>query len=170
MGIIAIVSKYVLRWLKSHLFNPAGFGILFSNFIFGFWLDAGTQWNGAYTWYILVPAGIYFAYRMRKLEIVASYYVVYFCCFGVQALLQETPISSVAMFANYFFILVMLIEPKTSPYTRFGKIIYGASAAIIVFALYSVGFKYDADLAALLICNAGTPLLNNLHINKKNEN
>jgi|GEM_PF-3153894 len=64
----------------------------------------------------------------------------------------------------------MLVEPKTSPYTRFGKIIYGASAAVIVFALYSVGFKYDADLAALLICNAGTPLLNNLHINKKNEN
>ena len=161
-GIIAIFSKHILRWRKNHFLNPAAFGVLFSLFIFGFWFDTGTQWNGTYLWYFLVPAGIYFSYKMRKLEIIAGYYIVYFCCFGIQAFLQEMPISTIAMFANYFFILIMLVEPKTSPYTRWGKIIYGASAAVIVFVLYFIGFKYDADLAALMICNAGSPLLNKL--------
>ena len=69
---IAITSKYLLRFAKKHIFNPAAFGILLTTIIFG----VSTEWKGTYSWYVLVPFGLYFTYKIRKIEIILSYAVI----------------------------------------------------------------------------------------------
>lgn len=82
-SIFAIASKHILRANKKHLFNPAAFGVFLVTVIF----SANTQWKGTYLWYVLVPVGLYFAYKTQKLEVIAGYFLSALGLFGAQALL-----------------------------------------------------------------------------------
>jgi len=87
----AIASKYFIRFHKKHIFNPAALGIFLVTIIFG----AYTQWKGAYYWYILALAGIYFIFKIRKLELLLSFFFTALVLFGAQAWLQKAPLANI---------------------------------------------------------------------------
>ncbi|MDP2921025.1 MAG: RnfABCDGE type electron transport complex subunit D [Candidatus Omnitrophota bacterium] len=154
-SVLAISSKHIIRFSGRHLFNPAGFGAIAAVFLFG----ASTEWKGAYLWYIIIPFGIYFISKIRKIEIVAGYFIASFILFGAQALIQDTQVLNILGYLNWFFIFIMLIEPMTTPGTYYGKIIFGAGTGALIFILYLIGIK-EAELVALLCMNLSAPLLN----------
>lgn len=156
--VIAILGKHFVRFHDRHLFNPAAFGIFFVSFFWG----AGTEWHGMYLWYILVPFGIYFAYKARKLEIVLGYVLVTILFFVPTLLTQHENILDIVQYFNYFYIFVMLIEPKTSPMQSPGKFLFGGGVAVLIFVLAKLGMPFDDELCALLIANLFVPLLNKL--------
>jgi Na+-translocating ferredoxin:NAD+ oxidoreductase RnfD subunit len=145
----AIISKYLFRFRRKHIFNPAAFG-LFLTIIFS---AATTQWKGTYAWYILLPFGLYFTYKIRKLEIIAGYALVSLGLFGIQALLQKVPLWHIFGYLSYFYIFVMVIEPKTTPVRPLGKFLFGASVAALIFILTQAGVKFDVELFSLLCMN-----------------
>jgi Na+-translocating ferredoxin:NAD+ oxidoreductase RnfD subunit len=155
---LAIASKSLIRINKKHLFNPAAFGILSVIILF----NASTQWKGTYLWYILFPFGLYFAYKIRKLEVLISYFLVSLALFGGQAIIQKAPLLNIFWYLSYFFIFIMLIEPKTSPVSGVGKYIFGCFIAALIFILTQAGIKLDAELLGLLVINLSVPLLNKL--------
>lgn len=157
-SIFAIGSKHLIRNRGKHLFNPAAFGIFLASILLG----AATQWKGTDLWYILVPAGIYFVWKIRKLELVAGYILCYLILFGGYVLIRNLPLIDVLKYQSYFFIFVMLIEPKTTPIQNKGKIIFGISVAALVFILTLCGVRFDAELCGLLILNLAVPALNKL--------
>ena len=154
-SVVAISSKHLIRFKSRHVFNPAGFGVLMAVFLLG----ASTEWKGAYLCYIIIPFGIYFSFKIRKLELVAGYFTASLILFGSQALIQRVNILDVFGYLNYFFIFIMLIEPMTTPVYRAGKIMFGLGLGALVFILYLFGIK-EAELLALLFFNLSTPLLN----------
>jgi enediyne biosynthesis protein E5 len=168
----AIASKQFLCWNRKHLLNPAAFGILLTVLIF----KAFIAWNGADLWYALVPFGIYFAWKARKLEMVGVYVLVGGLLSGAEALLKGEPLGlSFLGYQNFFFIFIMLIEPKTTPIRRMGKALFGAGVAAGVFLLIAMGIPMRAELYSLLAFNLMVPLLNKLPIeegshNKKEDN
>jgi Na+-translocating ferredoxin:NAD+ oxidoreductase RnfD subunit len=162
VGAAAILSKHAFRFSRKHLFNPAAFGIFLSTIALG----ASTQWKGTYLWYILVPCGVYFTYKIRKLEVIAGYAAISVVLFGTQAFLQRVPVGNIFGYVSYFFIFVMLIEPKTSPLRPLGKYLFGAGTAGLIFVLTESGVTFDAELFSLLVMNAAVPLLNKLSLKK----
>jgi Na+-translocating ferredoxin:NAD+ oxidoreductase RnfD subunit len=154
----AIASKNFLRIHKKHIFNPAAFGILAVIILF----NAYTQWKGTYLWYVLLPLGAYFAYKIRKLEILLSYFLVSLAFFAGQAIIQKTPFLNIFWYLSYFFIFVMLIEPKTSPIHPAGKYIFGSLVASLIFIFTQFGVRLDAELLSLLAVNSLVPMLNKL--------
>jgi len=53
-GILAVASKYVLRWRDKHIFNPANFGLVIMALLFtGAWISPG-QWGAAPIFAILL--------------------------------------------------------------------------------------------------------------------
>lgn len=158
-AVIAIASKVLLRFRGKHIFNPAAFGILFSVLVFGVF----TQWKGTYLWQILMPFGFYFVYKIRKLELLTGYIAVTLILFGTQAVFQKVPFGNIFGYISYFFVFVMMIEPKTTPAKPFAKYIFGASIAVAIFTLTQIGVSFDAELAALLVLNLAVPFLNKLH-------
>jgi len=154
-ALLAISSKHLFRFRKRHVFNPAAFGILLSIFMCG----ATTQWQGTYLWYILVPAGCYFIYRIRKFEVIIGYAVAAVLLFGAQAVLQRMPLQNIFGYFSYFYICIMLIEPKTSPPGQTGKFVFGAIVAVLIFVFNQTGIRVDAELLSLLIGNLTVPLL-----------
>ena len=157
-SVLAIVSKYVVRIQKRHIFNPAAFGIFSAILLF----SATTQWKGTYQWYIILPAGLYFAYRIHKLGLLAGYAVTALSLWGVQALLEHVNILYIFGYFSYFFIFIMLIEPKTTPIRKAGKILFGGIVALVIFIFTEAGLGFDVELLSLLIGNAAVPLLNRL--------
>ncbi len=157
-SVFAISSKRLIRINKKHLFNPAGFGIFLSTILLG----ANTQWKGTYLWYIFIPAGVYFAFKFRKLELVAGYLATALALFGLQAMLQNSGLGNIFGYLSYFYIFVMIIEPKTTPVRSRGKLIFGIALACLIFIFVQVGVKFDAELAALLTLNLFVPLLNKM--------
>ena len=153
-GALAILSKQLIVFKKKHIFNPAAFGIFLSFILFA----TATQWKGTYAWYILLPAGIYFAQKMGKLKIVVSYFLVSFVLFGIQAIVQKIPLGHILGYFSYFYIFVMVIEPKTSPVKPREQIIFGAGIAVLIFMLTELGARFDVELFSLLALNLGTVL------------
>jgi Na+-translocating ferredoxin:NAD+ oxidoreductase RnfD subunit len=154
-SILAITSKHLIRLKARHIFNPAGFGVLAATFLLG----AVTEWKGAFIWYLIIPFGVYFSFKIRKLELIAGYFIASFILFGGQAVLNKVNITDIFGYLNYFFIFIMLIEPMTTPMTYYGKIIFGSGAGALIFVLYLFGIK-EAEIVALLCFNLLTPLLN----------
>ncbi|MFA5199969.1 MAG: RnfABCDGE type electron transport complex subunit D [Candidatus Omnitrophota bacterium] len=158
----AILSKQMLSFKNKHIFNPAAFGIFFAIILFG----ASTGWKGTYLWYILAPCGFYFAYKIKKIEVITGYAVISLLMFGTQAILQKVNFWNIFGYFSYFYIFVMVIEPKTSPVKPIGKYLFGAGAAGLIFILSEAGMKYDVELFSLLIMNSTVPLLNKLSLRR----
>ena len=154
--LLAILSKYLIVFKKKHIFNPAALGIFLTLIIFG----ASTQWMGTYVWYILLPAGIYFARKIGKLRILISFFLVYLALFGAQAIAQKIPLGDIFGYLSYFFIFIMIIEPKTSPAKPGGQMIFGAGIAILIFVLTEFGARFDVELFSLLFLNAAVLVFN----------
>ncbi|MEI6631286.1 MAG: RnfABCDGE type electron transport complex subunit D [bacterium] len=157
-SVFAISSKYLIRVNKRHIFNPAGLGILLAMLFFG----ANSEWRGTYLWSILLPAGFYLAYKIRKLSLVVSYFLCTFILFGAQALWQKTQLINILGVLSYFFIFIMLVEPKTTPLKTNLKIIFGAAVAGLIFILSNLRIRFDAELASLLFLNLFVLFLNRL--------
>ena len=155
-SVAAILSKLLLRINKKHIFNPAAFGI-FCVIVF---FHAGVQWIGTYLWYILIPFGIYFAYKTNKIEILLGYFLTSFLLIGYTALIHNISLISIFGYFSYFYIFIMIIEPKTSPVSLKGKWIFGLGVAIMVFVFNEIGIRFDAELSGLLFLNMLVPLLN----------
>lgn len=142
----SIVSKYVIRWRQKHIFNPAAFGVFLTNLF----LQGYTQWKGAYDWFVIIPFGLYFVYRFRRLMVSGVYLAAFFCFYGVRSLLQGQGVIDSLLYANYFFILIMLIEPKTSPVKPAHQRIFSLAVCFFAVVLYLLQIPYDAELPALL--------------------
>ncbi|MDD5565643.1 MAG: RnfABCDGE type electron transport complex subunit D [Candidatus Omnitrophica bacterium] len=157
-ALLAVFSKHVIRYRNTHIFNPAAFGIFLTLILF----NASTQWRGTYSWYILAPFGLYFAHKIRKIEVIIGYAVVALGLFGAQAVIQKVPLVSIFGYLSYFFIFVMVIEPKTTPVSTAGKLVFGAGVAFLIFVLTELGARFDVELCSLLVMNAAVPALNHL--------
>ena len=66
------------------------------------------------------------------------------------------------LWKSYFFIFIMLIEPKTTPLRPKGKVIFGVAVAALIFILTQLGVRFDVELSSLLALNLFVPLLNKI--------
>lgn len=155
---LAISSKYLIQIDRKHLFNPAALGIFLTVILFG----ASTQWKGTYLWYILTLFGLYFISQIHKLEVVIGYGITALSLFGIQAVIQKVSLLNIFGYLNYFYIFIMMIEPKTTPIKPRGKLIFGIGVAVLIFILTEAGVRFDAELSSLLILNLFALLLNKI--------
>lgn len=161
-ALLAILFKQLIRFRERHVFNPAALGIFLTLILFG----VSTQWKGTYVWYILVPFGLYFTQKINKIEVIIGYALISLLLFGTQSLIQKVSFWNIFSYFSYFYIFIMVIEPKTTPLNPIGKYLFGAGTAALVFILTERGVKFDVELFSLLVMNATVPLFNRLSSRK----
>ena len=159
-GVIAIISKHIIKINKKHIFNPANFGVLLVSMIFGV----------SHTWWISSPLilvlifGVFIIWRLRRFDLAVSFLVSYYLINSVIELSQGTQFSEIYYTilnggVIYFFSMFMLIEPKTHPIRRNQRIIYGILVAVLFIAFNSIIPQHDLPLA-LAVGNIFVPILN----------
>lgn len=162
-GIIAILSKHLIKLNQRHIFNPANFGVLLVSVIFG----------AAHTWWVSSPLilvlafGIFIIWRLRRFDLAISFLVGYYLINSAIELMQGAGLQEIYFTiinggVIYFFSIYMLIEPKTNPLQRNQRIIYGILVAILFIVFHFFIPRHDIVLA-LAVGNLFVPILNKIN-------
>lgn len=164
-AILAIASKFLLRYRNKHIFNPANFALVLITLVFDHaWFSAG-QWGGL-AWFALLVSGLglLVVIRSSRIDITLAFLGFYsLLVFGRALWLGDPltiPLHQLQSGALLIFAFFMISDPVTSPDSRTGRIIFAAcvtlGAGFTQFVLYkSNGVFYSLILACLL-----TPLIN----------
>ncbi len=147
-GIIAILSKHLIKFQQKHIFNPANFGVLLVSIIF----------NASHTWWVSSPLilvlifGIFIIWHLRRFDLALSFLVSYYLINSIIELLQGAQIQEIYYTiingsVIFFFSMYMLIEPKTNPIQRNQRIVYGILVSVLFIGLHFLIPQHDLPLA-----------------------
>jgi ferredoxin-NADP reductase len=168
VAVTAMLSKYLFVWQRSHVFNPAAFGVTVSALALEY---PASWWIGSQALLpVIVLGGVLMMAKIRRWHLVLNFLAAYLGLLGLEALfirgrsLLETAtlLQNVGTSASLlFFVFVMLVEPLTAPQTRGRRIIFGAFVGVVLFALQRLltTLPYTLEVA-LLIGNILTRVIN----------
>lgn len=164
---ITIASKFLIRWRGKHVFNPTNFGLVVSMLLFdGVWISPGQWGTGAWLAFLLAGLGMLVTYRAERFDVTWAFLVAWaLCLFGRAWYLGDPwaiPLRQMQSGALLVFAFFMISDPKTTPDSRLGRVLYAfwvaLSAAYIQFFLY----RSDGLIWALVASSALVPVLDRI--------
>lgn len=150
--LLAIISKYIIRVERKHIFNPANFGLFMASLF-----QIPLTWSIESSIYIIIPIGIYIAYLIKKLPHVIGFFIFFSGLFALQGINPLTLIS-------WFFLFIMLIEPKTSGFGLKRGFIFGGIAGMSSFLIFKFLPQVDIFIGSLIIANIIKPVLEKIRV------
>jgi Na+-transporting NADH:ubiquinone oxidoreductase subunit NqrB len=155
----SILSKYLLRDSTRHFFNPSNFGIvmalLFSHGIAS--VAPGSQWGADYrVAFAILGLGLLMMTRLKRLDLALGWIGGFVLmsllrmALGQGGLVFALGPMTGAEFALFSF--SMLPDPKTSPPTRRGRILWGLSIAVLDGVLRYFEIRYSMFYALFIHC------------------
>lgn len=157
MAIIGGGLALAKRWLRWKQLPIVNFTVL--AMVIGYFVNVLPYWWGVsfaprltslqicWAALIFVPAGLYFAYKYKKLLSVATMLVAFA---GLMlALTQQFPILMLADGTVLFFALIMMVEPKTSPTMQNEQLVFGAAVGALLAVGFARGWVYPYETALL---------------------
>jgi Na+-translocating ferredoxin:NAD+ oxidoreductase RnfD subunit len=185
---LSLLSKYVIRYHGSHVFNPSNIGLVVAFVVLGttrvepldFWWAPLDLWMVA-AYAVILVGGLLITRRLRLLALAASFWVALAAGVGLLAG------SGHCMTANWsfapvcgidfwrvivtspevlVFLFFMITDPKTVPAGRVGRVAFGALVGVISTLLMApqtdeFGTKVGL-LAGLVVLCAARPILDRL--------
>jgi len=163
-GVLAVGSKFTLRWRSQHVFNPAALAI--GVLVLGTghaWVSPGQWGHLAVAWLTMAGAGLLVLTRAGRLDIAAAFLVCWALILGLRGAWLGDPLTiAVHQLGNgalMLFTFFMITDPRTTPRRRSGRILYAVCvsgvAAVLAFALY----RADGLILSLVLCAPLVPLI-----------
>lgn len=139
---LAEFLKHIIRYKGRNIFNPA----LLSLFILSLVLKIDTSWWASASLLapqitslgipIVVLLGLFISWKYKRFSLtlptLAVYFVIQFLLVGISNLSTDAIISVLFNNTLYYFVFLMLVEPKSSPVFRNSRIAYGITAAVLL--------------------------------------
>jgi Na+-translocating ferredoxin:NAD+ oxidoreductase RnfD subunit len=141
----AIAGKFLLRWNGKHLFNPTNFGIAAVMLATGQAWVSPAQWgNAAFFGFLLVCVGGLVVFRSARSDVTLAFLAGYLALVVGRSLWLGEPLAiplhRLQSGALLIFSFFMISDPKTTPDSRAGRILFAilvaAGAATIQFRLF----------------------------------
>ncbi len=160
-SIWGIASKYLIRDRQGHFFNPSNFSVVAALALsHGLATVApGSQWGGkAWIPIVILVLGTTMMYRVKRLDLALAW-ISGFVVMGLlrMALGQGGIVFALGpMLSGEFalFSFSMLPDPKTSPHTRKGRILWGAGIALTDGVLRYLEIRYSMFFSLFGFCAA----------------
>lgn len=140
-SILAVLSKHMIKFKGSHIFNPANFALFLATLF-----KIPLTWKIESNIYLIILFGIYIAYSLKKIPHILGFLVFFAALFATQRINPFLLIS-------WFFVFIMLIEPKTSGYGYLKGFLFGSIAGIGSFLVFKFFPGYDFFVSSLAIAN-----------------
>ncbi len=166
-ALIAIASKFLVRVRGKHIFNPANLAIVTLMVTSDHaWISSG-QWGSAATnAFAIACLGFIVLTRARRAETTIGFLGFYaLLLFGRAAWLGDPlaiPVHQLQNGALLVFAFFMISDPKTTPDTRSGRIVYAALVASIAFAIQYMLYEPHGPILALIVTAPLVPLIDYL--------
>jgi enediyne biosynthesis protein E5 len=162
--IVTIASKFFLTWKRKHIFNPTNFGLVLMMLLSDQAWVSPAQWGSKlYFGFLMACLGGMVVHRALRSDVsyafIFSYAAILFGrAYGLGDPLT-IPLKQLQSGALLLFTFFMISDPKTTPDSRAGRVLFAmlvaAGATYVQFVLY----RNNGLLWSLAICSILTPLI-----------
>jgi enediyne biosynthesis protein E5 len=163
-ALITISSKFLLRIRGKHIFNPTNFGLvallLTTNDV---WVSPGQWGNVAFFGFLMACLGGLVVHRALRSDVTLAFALAYASLVVARSLWlgepMTIPLHRLQSGALLLFTFFMISDPRTTPNTRIGRLVFAsivaAGAWYVQFRLFRTnGLLWSLAASALL-----TPLI-----------
>jgi Na+-transporting NADH:ubiquinone oxidoreductase subunit NqrB len=163
-AVIAIASKFVLRIDGKHLFNPTNFAIVAliaaTN---DAWVSPGQWGSAAYFGFLIVCLGGLVVHRAERADVTYAFIVFWSAVvIGRSLWLGEPmtiPLHRLENGALLLFTFFMISDPRTTPDSRAGRILFAALVALGAGYIQFRLFRTNGILWSLALTSFFTPVI-----------
>jgi enediyne biosynthesis protein E5 len=140
-SILAIMSKYVIRWRGRHLWNPSNFAISAMLLLVPEYVATlSVQWgNTIWPMLIVWALGVLIVLRVKRFHITATYVVSFIVLSFIRSLITGHPfLAEVAPITGpmyQLFIFFMITDPRTTVKPRWAQCLVAFLVAVMEMAL-----------------------------------
>lgn len=164
---IAIGSKFLIRVRGKHVFNPANAALVVLMLLSDHaWVSSGQWGSAAIGAFGLACLGFLVLTRARRAETSIAFLVCYGALlFGRAAWLGDPisiPIHQLQNGALLIFAFFMISDPKTTPDTAVGRVVFAAIVAAIAFVIQFVHYQPNGPILALILSAPLVPVIDAL--------
>ena len=160
---IAIGSKFTIRWRKKHIFNPTNLALLVIMTSGLGWISPG-QW-GQTVWlgFLIACLGSLVVSRAVRADVTLSVLGFYLGLLILRALWLGDPLTiplhQIESGTLLIFSFFMITDPKTTPDSRPGRLLFTFLVAVTALYVQFVLFRPHGPLWALLVCSPLVPVI-----------
>ncbi len=171
-GLLSIGSKFLIRVNGKHVFNPSLFGIIAMLVLFpgAAWVSPGQWGREGLLLFFVACAGGFVLFRALRSDIAAAFLFSYALLLGGRALWLGDPwpivLNQFSSGSLLIFAFFMISDPKSTPDSRTGRVIFAALSALIAFAIQFGLYNSNGLLWSLFLCAFSVPLID--HFFKRN--
>ncbi len=166
-AIIAIGSKFLIRVRGKHVFNPANVALvtlmLTSDYA---WVSSGQWGSAAIGAFALACLGFLVLTRAKRAETTIAFLAFYGMLLFGRALWLGDPLSipvhQMQNGALLIFAFFMISDPKTTPNSPFGRVLFASIVAGIAFTIQFVFYVPNGPILALIASAPLVPLIDAL--------
>lgn len=163
-AVIAIASKFVLRVRGKHIFNPTNFAIVAliaaTN---DAWVSPGQWGNVAYFGFLIVCLGGLVVHRAERADVTYAFIVFWSAIvIGRSLWLGEPmtiPLHRLENGALLLFTFFMISDPRTTPDSRAGRVLFAALVALGAGYIQFRLFRTNGILWSLALTSFLTPVI-----------
>ena len=166
-AVVTVVSKFLLRLDGRHLFNPTNFGLVVMMLATGkVWVSPGQWGSVAFFAFLLAGLGGLVVHRAARSDVTYAFLGFYALLVVGRAVWLGDPLAiplhHLQNGALLLFAFFMISDPKTTPDSRVGRVLF---AALVAIAAVLVGFglyRPNALLWSLVAVAPLTPAINRM--------
>jgi len=165
-AVIAVGSKFVIRWRGKHIFNPTNVAIVALLLTGRVWVSPGQWGNVAFFAFLIACLGGIVVNRATRSDVTFAFIVAWSAILiGRSLWLGEPmaiPIHRLENGALLLFTFFMISDPRTTPDSRTGRILFAALVAAGAWYIQFRLFRTNGILWSLAITSLLTPILDAL--------
>jgi enediyne biosynthesis protein E5 len=166
-AVLTIASKFVLRWRGKHVFNPTNFGIVVLLLLTDrVWVSPGQWGSVAFFAFLMACLGGLVVHRAARGDVTWAFLAFYLAVLFGRALWlgqpMAIPLHQLESGAFLLFTFFMISDPKTTPDSRAGRILFALLVALGAGFVHFVLYRPNGLLLSLAFLSPLVPLLDRL--------
>ena len=161
---VTIASKFVIRVDDRHVFNPTNLGLVAMMTVAGdqVWVSPGQWGQAAFFGFLLASVGMVVVHRAARSDVTLAFLAVYGGLVVGRGVWLGDPLTIAVHHlqsgALVLFAFFMISDPKTTPDSRAGRMLFATLVAVGSWYGRFVLYEPTAPLWALAACATTVPL------------
>src|SRR6266850_1801138 len=161
---LAIASKFLVRVGDKHVFNPTNVALVAMLLVSGqVWVSPGQWGSTAVFAFLLASAGGLVVNRAARADVTWAFLATHAALLVGRTLWLgdplEIPLHRLANGALVLFAFFMISDPRTTPDSRPGRVLFAVLVALGAYAVQFKLFRTNGLLWSLAVCSLLVPLI-----------
>ncbi len=163
---IAIGSKFVIRWKDTHVFNPTNLALVIMLSCSPGWISPGQWGQVAWFGFLIACLGSLVVTRAARADITLAFLLCYMGLLFARAFWLgdpfTIPLHQIKSGTLLIFSFFMISDPKTTPASRSGRILFALMVSLTALYIQFGFFKPNGPLWGLIFCSPLVPVIDKL--------